>query len=75
MRNITLAIDDDTLALGRDYANEIGMSFNAMVRRLIEMQVKRQDKQQWLNETLQILNNAHGNSHGKKWTREDLYER
>jgi hypothetical protein len=75
MRNITLAIDEQTLLLGRDYANNSGISFNAMVRQLIAQKVKKTDKKQWLDETLQLLDEAHGNSRGRKWTREELYSR
>jgi L-rhamnose mutarotase len=28
---------------------------------------------QWWDETLKLMEQAHGNSHGKKWTREELY--
>jgi hypothetical protein len=28
---------------------------------------------QWWKETLQLMDQAHGNSHGEKWTREELY--
>jgi hypothetical protein len=75
MRNITLAIDEQTLLQGRDYASNSGISFNAMVRQLIAQKVNKTDKKQWLDETLKLLDGAHGNSHGKKWTRDELYYR
>jgi hypothetical protein len=46
-----------------------------MVRQLIAQKVKRTEKKQWLDETLQLLDEAHGNSCGRKWTREELHER
>jgi hypothetical protein len=73
MENITLTIDEQTLSLGRDYADSNGMSFSALVGQLIAQKVKGTDKKQWLDETLQLLGEAHGNSRGRKWTREELY--
>jgi hypothetical protein len=30
---------------------------------------------QWWEETLKLMEQAHGDAHGKKWTREELYHR
>ncbi|MDR3200038.1 MAG: hypothetical protein LBT68_01155 [Spirochaetales bacterium] len=75
MKNITLAIDDQTLELGREYAKKQNVSFNALVRRLVEQTVKPSSGDDWLEETFRLMDKARGNSRGKKWTREDLYFR
>jgi hypothetical protein len=35
MKNITLALDEETLTLGREYAQKNNISFNKLVRNLI----------------------------------------
>jgi hypothetical protein len=41
MKNITSAIDEETLVLGRQYAKKHNMSFNALVRKSLEKTVKK----------------------------------
>jgi hypothetical protein len=72
MRNITLAIDEETLKLGREYAKRHNMSFNALVRKSLEKTVKRSSKD-WLDEMFKDMDRENINSKGKKWTREELY--
>lgn len=40
MVNITLSMDDDLLKAGREYAKAHDISFNVLVRRLIEQTVR-----------------------------------
>jgi hypothetical protein len=72
MKNITLAIDEETLTLGREYAQKNNISFNKLVRNLITETVKPPSKN-WLNETIKLMNQSNGSSKGKKWTREELH--
>jgi hypothetical protein len=72
MRNITLAIDEETLNRGREYAQKNNISFNALVRKLISETVKTPSKN-WVDETITLMNKSKGASRGKKWTREELY--
>jgi hypothetical protein len=44
MRNITLAMDEEILALGREYAKRHKMSFNVLVRKSPEKTVKHTSK-------------------------------
>ncbi|GHT65324.1 hypothetical protein FACS1894110_06920 [Spirochaetia bacterium] len=62
MRNITLAIDEQTLAL------------NQLVRRLVEQTVNPSIKD-GLDKFLALAEEAHGHSGGQKWTRDELHER
>jgi cytochrome P450 len=71
MKNVTLAMDEDLLLRGREYARAHKVSFNDWVRGLIERTVKRNSKQ-WIEDTLKLMNEAHGNSRGKKWTRAEI---
>ncbi|MDX9959822.1 MAG: hypothetical protein AB7T74_16450 [Clostridia bacterium] len=72
MKNITLSIDESILQAGRDYARSHNMSFNVLVRRLIEQTVVPR-KQRWLDDTFSLMDNLNVSSEGNKWTREELY--
>jgi len=73
MKNITLAIDDEILKLGKEYARQHNISFNVFVRRLIEQTVKTSSTQ-WLNDTFSLIDKTNVSSNGEKWKREDLNE-
>lgn len=72
MKNITLSIDDDLLQAGREYASAHNMSFNALVRKLIEQMV-RSKSDQWLDETFSLMDTQSAYSGDRTWTREELY--
>lgn len=72
MKNITLSIDEEVLEAGREYARANNISFNAMVRKLIEQTVLPQ-KDSWLDATFSLMDTVEASSEGKKWTREELY--
>jgi hypothetical protein len=72
MKNITLSIDEDILQAGREYARIHDMSFNVLVRKLIEQTVVPQ-KDKWLSDTFSLMDKVNVSSQGKKWTREELY--
>jgi hypothetical protein len=72
MKNITLSIDDDILQAGREYARSHNVSFNVLVRRLIEQTVV-QKQSRWLDDTFSLMDKANVTSVGSSWTREELY--
>jgi hypothetical protein len=72
MRNITLAMDEEILALGREYAKRHNMSFNALVRKSLEKTVKHTSKD-WIDEMFKDMDKENVSSKGAKWGREDLY--
>jgi hypothetical protein len=72
MRNITLSIEDEVLMLGRMYARQHNISFNVLVRRLIEQTVKK-DSTLWLDDTFALIDNSTNSSKGITWKREHLY--
>ncbi|MFP3041571.1 hypothetical protein LQZ19_07075 [Treponema primitia] len=74
MKNITLAIDEETLSQGREYAKRRNMSFNALVRDLLARTVKPASTGIF-EEFFRIADEAHGNSNGWKWNRGELYDR
>lgn len=72
MKNITLSIDEEVLALGREYARQHKTSFNALVRTLVEQTVKKSSAQ-WVEDTFALMDAAEVNSEGKRWEREELH--
>lgn len=72
MKNITLSIDDHLLQAGRDYAREHNISFNVLVRRLIEQTVVKKQAR-WLDDAFALMDKADVKSGNEKWTRGDLY--
>lgn len=72
MKNITLSIDDDILQAGREYARQHNVSFNVLVRRLIEQTVV-QKQSRWLEDTFSLMDQANVSSVGVRWSREGLY--
>jgi hypothetical protein len=73
MKNITLAIDEDILERGREYAKRHHTSLNGLVRDLLERTVK--PRKDWLEETFRLADEAHGNSEGRIWTKEEINDR
>ena len=74
MKNVTLSIREDVLKACREYAKTHNTSVNAIVRTLLEKVVQKDRKNSWVDECLNLMAKAKGNSHGRKWKREDLYD-
>jgi hypothetical protein len=72
MPNVTLSIDEATLSLGRAYAQHRNVSFNSLIRTLLEQTVKPSSSF-WLDEVFSLADQKQGSSHGRKWTREELH--
>jgi hypothetical protein len=72
MPNITISLDEDLLKSGRRYAEKHQTSINALIRKLLEQTVRLQSDA-WLVECFNLMDRAGGNSKGRRWQREDLY--
>ena len=72
MKNITLSIDETVLQAGREYARNHNISFNSLVRKLIEQTVVT-NKDYWLHDTFSLMDTLNATSGNEKWTREELY--
>jgi hypothetical protein len=73
MPNITISLDEELLKSGRRYAEKHNTSLNALIRNLLEQMVKHQSAA-WLEECFRLMDRANASSHGKRWTREELYD-
>ena len=74
MSNITLSIPDDVLKEVRNYARKNNTSLNALIRRFLE-KTFRKTKRSSLDEFFAIADRSNASSKGRKWHREELYER
>ena len=74
MKNITLALDEAILEAGRAYAQRHQTTLNTLVRDLLEKTVVA-DRSATVREMFRLMDAYPGNSHGQRWTREDLYAR
>lgn len=74
MPNITLSIDDGLLEAGRKYAKEHNTSLNALMRDLLARTVSRPSTNR-MKEMFRMMESARVNPQGRKWKREDAYDR
>lgn len=74
MKNVTLALDEDILEAGREYARQHRTSLNRLIRKLLEQTVAPPPSSSGLAEFLRLAKKANGHSRGWKWRRTDLYD-
>lgn len=74
VKNITLALDEETLEAGRAYAQRHQTTLNALVRELLVKTVVA-DRQAAISEMFRLMDAHPGNSGGQRWTRNELYAR
>jgi len=74
MKNITLALDEETLDAGRNYAQRHQTTLNALVRELLVKTVVA-DREAAVREMFRIMDAHPGNSRGRRWSRDELYAR
>lgn len=72
MKNITLALDEETIKSGRAYARRHNLTLNSLVRKLLK-QVVGSGSKQWVGECFNLMDSARADSKGARWRREDLY--
>ena len=71
MSNVTLSIEDNLLKKGREYAKLHNISFNSLVRKLIEQTVVEDSN--WIEDTFSYIDKNIDSSKGIFWTRDELY--
>ena len=77
MKNITLALDEETIEAGRVYAERHGTTLDGLVRDLLARAVMT-DRQAIVAGMFRLMDGHPGHSRGKQgatWTRDDLYAR
>ncbi len=74
MKNITLALDEDTLEAGRAYARRHDTTLNALVRELLVKTVVS-DREAAVREMFRLMDAHPGRAPRRRWTREELHAR
>ncbi|UTC63096.1 hypothetical protein E4O03_09750 [Treponema sp. OMZ 792] len=72
MKNITLSLDEDILTAGQEYAKNQNISFNSLIRKLLEQTIHSQ-KHKWLDDTFSLMDKVSISTEKKQWTRDELY--
>lgn len=76
MKNITLSVDEDVLAIARRYALEHHSSVNALVREFLAEIAEREDRARQARLRLRELSERCPARIGSaSWTRDELHER
>lgn len=73
--NVTLSIDDETLARARELANRRGTSLNQMIRDYLEELASELSPDEVVAELNELWATSTGDSGRRSWTREELHER
>lgn len=74
MRNTTITLDEQTLEDARQYAGRLGLSFNAWVNQIIETAIRRSPEKS-MDQLLKLADSCAGDSRGKRWSKDEIYER
>jgi len=74
MKNVTLALDEETLEAGRSYAQRHQTTLNALVRELLVKTVVA-DREAAVREMFRLMDAHPGDSGRRSWTRDELYAR
>lgn len=76
MKNITLSIDEQTLATVRRYASERDSSVNALVRDYLTRVARQADRAGLARQRIRELSEASGARIGSaRWSRDALHDR
>lgn len=76
MKNITLSVDEETLAIVRRLAAERNSSVNAMVREYLRNLAEHENRAMRARARLRELSlNSKAELGERTWTRQDLYDR
>jgi hypothetical protein len=74
-RNLTVALESQLIEEAKKVAKQDNLSLTGLIRKLLKSAVYREPSSEWINDFLDACNDAEGDSKGKRWKREDLYER
>ncbi len=73
MSNVTISIDNNLLNDSNATAYVTMTVLNALIRRLLKKTVEY-NSTNWVDECFNLMDKTNGNSNGKKWKRENLYD-
>jgi hypothetical protein len=71
--NITLSVDEKTVARARKRAEAMGRSLNQVIREYLQKLAGGDDAERWIEEFERL--SGTGNSHGQRFNRDQTHER
>ena len=71
---LTVVLDPVVAEAARQQAARFGTTVEDWIRQVIDRQVAA-DAQRWCEDLFAKMDAAGGNSHGRRWNRDDLYDR
>ena len=74
MRNVTISLDERIIKAGRDYAHRQHTTLNNLIRKSLKNTVSGRSSH-WVDECLSLMDRCSVSRKGKKWRREELYDR
>lgn len=74
-KNVTISLDTELLRAARRYAKARNLSVNGVIRRFLESAVTPAADEKSVDEFFAALDEAAGASEGRRWKREDAYDR
>jgi hypothetical protein len=74
MKNTTISLDEITLELAKKAASVRGLSFNAYIKELLDASLQNQP-QKIVEELIDLSKKIQGDSKGKSWSKDQIYER
>jgi hypothetical protein len=72
MKNITLALDEETIRAGREYAKRHNLTLNGLVRKLLRQTVSK-GARDWIDEAFALMDKAAVPPKRASWRRGELY--
>lgn len=76
MTKLTIAMDERVLERARSRASQQGTSLDALLRSYVETYAGgEEDREQAVKNLLDLSRKTDGGSGGRRWTRDELYER
>jgi hypothetical protein len=73
--NVTLSVDDEVLARAEELASRRGTSLNQMIGDYLQQLASDLSTGEMVQELESLWSLSAGDSHGQRWTREELHER
>ena len=73
--NLTIAVDDKVLERARLVARRRGVSLQELLRQMIESLAGSRTAEEDAAELITLLRSSPGRSDGRKWSRDDAYDR
>ncbi len=73
--NVTLSVDEELLKRAREHAARRGTSLNQLIRDFLSQLTSGASANETVRELRELWASSESTSGGRKWTRDELYDR